>query len=145
MVQRHFLTLLSLILASSLLSGCSLLSREPEKEIVTVTEVIKPKIAVAERPKPLQMNDVQFYVVTEKNFEDFRERFLQENADFVFYAISVRDYENLSLNMAEIKRYILQQKEIIIYYEKSVTEEDINNSNDNVDNANDGTVSRTQN
>ena len=37
--------------------------------------------------------------------------------------MSVRSYENLALNMADIKRYIEQQKEIIIYYEKAVTEE----------------------
>tara|TARA_R110002012_G_scaffold271673_2_gene456872 strand:+ start:673 stop:801 length:129 start_codon:yes stop_codon:yes gene_type:complete len=34
--------------------------------------------------------------------------------------MSVRDYETLALNMADIKRYIEQQKEIIIYYEKAV-------------------------
>ena len=38
----------------------------------------------------------------------------------VGYVLSVRDYETLALNMAEIKRYIQQQKEIIIYYEKAV-------------------------
>ena len=34
--------------------------------------------------------------------------------------MSVRDYETLALNMAEIKRYIEQQKQIIIYYEQAV-------------------------
>ena len=66
------------------------------------------------------MNDIHFYVVTEDTFEDFKQRFLKENGDFLFYALSVRDYETLALNMAEIKRYIQQQKEIIIYYEKAV-------------------------
>tara|TARA_Y100000296_G_C5094002_1_gene216377 strand:+ start:409 stop:642 length:234 start_codon:yes stop_codon:yes gene_type:complete len=66
------------------------------------------------------MNDIYFYVVTEQNFEEFKERFVKENGDFLFYALSVRDYETLALNMAEIKRYIQQQKEIIIYYEKAV-------------------------
>ena len=69
----------------------------------------------------MSMNDIHFYVVTEQNFEEFKERFVKENGDFLFYALSVRDYETLALNMAEIKRYILQQKEIIIYYEKAVT------------------------
>ena len=68
----------------------------------------------------MSMNDIHFYVVTEDTFEDFKQRFLKENGDFLFYALSVRDYETLALNMAEIKRYILQQKEIIIYYEKAV-------------------------
>ena len=69
----------------------------------------------------MSMNDIHFYVVTEQNFEEFKERFVKENGDFLFYSLSVRDYETLALNMAEIKRYILQQKEIIIYYEKAVT------------------------
>tara|TARA_R100000808_G_C2149721_1_gene158222 strand:+ start:1167 stop:1304 length:138 start_codon:yes stop_codon:yes gene_type:complete len=34
--------------------------------------------------------------------------------------VSVRDYETLALNMAELKRYIQQQKELIIYYEKAI-------------------------
>ncbi|MDB4378465.1 hypothetical protein N9Z41_01710 [bacterium] len=36
----------------------------------------------------------------------------------------MKDYENLALNIAEIKRYLEQQTEIIVYYEKAVTEED---------------------
>ena len=35
----------------------------------------------------------------------------------------MRDYENLALNIGDLKRYIGQQKEIILYYEKAVTEE----------------------
>lgn len=66
------------------------------------------------------MNNIYFYVVTEQNFEEFKQRFIKENGDFLLYALSVRDYETLAINMAEIKRYILQQKQIIIYYEKAV-------------------------
>ncbi len=39
----------------------------------------------------------------------------------VYFALSVPDYENLSLNMGELKRYIEQQKTIIVYYEQSIT------------------------
>jgi len=35
----------------------------------------------------------------------------------------MQDYENLALNISELRRYINQQKNIIIYYEKAVTEE----------------------
>ena len=68
----------------------------------------------------MSMNDIYFYVVTEENFEEFKAKFVKENGDLVGYVLSVRDYETLALNMAEIKRYILQQKQIIIYYEKAV-------------------------
>ena len=67
------------------------------------------------------MNDIYFYVVTEENFEEFKKRFIKENGDLVGYVLSVRDYETLALNMSDIKRYLEQQKEIIIYYEKAVT------------------------
>ena len=68
------------------------------------------------------MTDVKFYVVTEDNYDEFKEKFMKRNNDFVFYVVSVHDYENLALNMSELYRYIKQQKEIVIYYEKAVTD-----------------------
>ena len=112
--------LLSLILPVLLLSsGCSYL-KNPIKEIEIKTVEVERVIPIQNRPKPMSMNNIHFYVVTEENFEDFKKRFMEENADFLFYSLSVRDYETLALNMADIKRYILQQKELIIYYEKAV-------------------------
>ncbi len=115
MAHKNYLTILSLLLLCPLLSNCALW-RKPEKEIVVQTVE-----AVSSRPKPIDMNSVKFYVVTEENFEQFKEEFTKANSDYVFYAVSVHDYENLALNMAEIYRYIKQQKEIVIYYEKAVT------------------------
>jgi len=37
--------------------------------------------------------------------------------------LSMKDYENLALNIAEIKRYLQQQGEIILYYEQAVTDD----------------------
>ena len=112
----------SLILSALLLSsGCSYFKfKNPLKTIEIKTVEVERVIPTQNRPRPMSMNDIHFYVVTEQNFEEFKERFVKENGDFLFYALSVRDYETLALNMAEIKRYILQQKEIIIYYEKAV-------------------------
>ena len=112
--------LLSLILPVLLLSsGCSYL-RNPLKTIEIKTVEVERTIPTQNRPKPMSMNNIYFYVVTEQNFEEFKAKFVKENGDLVGYVLSVRDYETLALNMAEIKRYLLQQKEIIIYYEKAV-------------------------
>jgi hypothetical protein len=35
--------------------------------------------------------------------------------------LSVKDYENLALNIGELRRYINQQTEIIVYYEEAVS------------------------
>lgn len=75
---------------------------------------------MAERPKGLSLADVDFFVVTAENYDEFKDRFTNENGQLVFVAMSVRGYEAMSLNMAELRRYILQQKEVIVYYEKSL-------------------------
>ena len=116
MLHRKFLIFWSLLLLVSL-SSCSW---TPEKQVVVQTKLVKPVIEIKQRPKGVKMLPVKFYVVTEKNYEQFKEKFKKENGDFVFYAMSVPSYENLALDMAELRRYIEQQKEIIIYYEKAV-------------------------
>jgi len=116
MLHRKFLIFWSLLLLVSL-SSCSW---KPEKEIVVQTKIVTPTIEIKQRPKGVKMLPVKFYVVTEKNYEEFKEKFKKDNGDFVFYAMSVPAYENLALDMAELRRYIEQQKEIIIYYEKAV-------------------------
>ena len=110
------LLLLPLLLLSS---GCS--TWNPLKRIEIKTVEVDRVIPTQNRPRPVKMNDIYFYVVTEQNFEEFKKRFIKENGDLVGYVLSVRDYETLALNMAELKRYLIQQKEIIVYYEKAVT------------------------
>ena len=83
----------------------------------------KVQIPTVARPKPLQLNDTRVFVVTKDNYDQFVEEFTETYGDLAFVALSMKDYENLALNIADIKRYLEQQKEIIIYYEKAVTEE----------------------
>ena len=111
---------LSLVLLPILLlsSGCSTWRDVLPIQVKTVE--VERKIPTQNRPRPVKMNDVHFYVVTEDTFDEFKERFTKENGDFLFYALSVRDYETIALNMSELKRFIDQQKQIIIYYEKAV-------------------------
>ena len=115
----NYLTVSSLLLLTLLLSSCGYI-RKPEKEIVVKTIEVQKIIPIQPQPKPVDMIDVKFYVVTEENYAEFKEKFMKTNNDYVFYAVSVHDYENLAFNMAELYRYIRQQKEIIIYYEEAV-------------------------
>jgi hypothetical protein len=101
--------------------SCSL-AKEPE--IVTVTKTEKIVVPLVGSPKAVQLNDVKIYVVTEDNYEEFKEEFYGKNGKTAWIAISVKDYENLSLNFAELRRYIEQQKEIIVYYEDAVKPEE---------------------
>ena len=68
----------------------------------------------------MKLNDVKIYVVSKENYEEFVKEFEEKNGADAYIAISVKDYENLSLNFAELRRYIEQQKQIIVYYEDAV-------------------------
>ena len=103
------------------LSGCSGLTQEPEVKVVT--QIQKTKIPTVARPKAVQLTDTRVFVVTKDNYEEFVKEFNEIYGELAFVALSMKDYENLALNIAEIKRYLEQQSEIIVYYEKAVTEE----------------------
>ena len=107
---------LFLLLLSSL-TACHLF--KPEKEIVTQVEYVDRTIPVQPRPKPVTLYDIEFYAVTSENLDEFLERFEKDNGDVVFFAISVPDYENISLNMGELRRFIQSQTAIIVYYEEN--------------------------
>ena len=118
MVLKNYWMLSSLLLLSLFLSSCS--SWPQLKQIEVKTVEVERNIPTQNRPRQLDLSSIKWYVVTEQNFEEFKKKYTDENGEFLFYVISVRDYETLALNMAEIKRYMEQQKEIIIYYEEAV-------------------------
>ena len=41
---------------------------------------------------------------------------------FVVYGLDPQSFKNLATSFEEIKRYIQQQNEVILYYEKAVSE-----------------------
>ena len=121
MVLKNYLKVSSLLLLSLIVSSCTSWPKFTQIEVQTVE--VERNIPIQNRPQQLNLSNITWYVVTEENFEEFKKRYEKENGMFLFYVISVRDYETLSLNMAEIKRYIEQQKQIIIYYEKAIVPE----------------------
>lgn len=101
-----------------LLTACS----KPEPQVVTVPEIIEKTVPLAQRPaKPELYDNFKLYIVTEDNLEEFKERFIKNNGELVFAAMSIRDYENISLNMAEIQSYIQKQDAVIVYYEDALS------------------------
>ena len=122
MQQRNYLKIskkVLLISSLTLLSACA-----SQEKVVVQTEIIKADIPTQSRPKPISLSNIKFYVVTKENLNDFLKIFEKENNDIVFYSMSVKDYEKMSLNIAELRRYIIQQDKIIVYYEKTVKKEE---------------------
>ena len=103
-----------------LLSSCSW---KPEKEIVTVETIVKPTIAIAQRPRPVEFDELKVKVITESNVQEVIQEMKESQGQFLVYALDPVTFKNLAIGIEEIKRYIEQQNDIIIYYEKAVTDE----------------------
>jgi hypothetical protein len=129
MQRINFGIISSLLLATLLLSSCSSFRADPEIKIVTKIE--KTVVPIVPMPKPVQMNDIKIYVVSpNENLEEFKKEFEAKNGADAYIAISIKDYENLSNNFAELRRYIEQQKAIIVYYEEAVKPLDTDTTTD---------------
>ena len=114
----YLMPLLILLLVSS----CS--NFRAEKEIVTVEKIIKSTIALATKPNPVIMKNADVIVITENNLDEVIQKVKAlQGGQFVVYGLDLKSFENLAINMEQIKRYIEQQNEVILYYEKAVREE----------------------
>jgi len=78
-------------------------------------------------PQPVDMLKVQAKVLTKENVDAFIKQAQKDlgTDNPVFVALSTRDYEALSLNIQELKRYIVQQQRIIAYYKKATASHDV--------------------
>jgi len=104
-----------------LLTGCGMFNQRPEPQPVEVVTIQVPmEIYQPPNINPLQMENVRWYVITEENLEskmaEIRDRL---GGEFVVFAMTPRSYENLSVNIQDIERYIAQQLKIIEYYQQA--------------------------
>lgn len=114
---KNFLVILPLTL---LVSGCGSLLKTPEPVVVTVPTIVRNEIPLVAHPKAVTLTDTKVYVVTAENYDKFVQDFKVKNGELVYVAMSVKDYENSSNNIAELRRYLNQQKEVITYYEDAI-------------------------
>jgi hypothetical protein len=92
--------------------------KEPKWYVVSDAKIIEPCLKNAETGKrdcKLGKEDLypEGYTYLDKFFDDIKKK---HGGDLVFVAMSVGDYELMSYNVQEIKRYIGQLGEVIVYY-----------------------------
>lgn len=68
---------------------------------------------------PLDLRDVEFIIVTKDNIDEVFEKL---KGDKVLFGLTPENYENIALNLSDLRAYIAQQKSIIILYENSYDE-----------------------
>ena len=115
---------ISILLMSLFLSGCAIFGKtEPVvPEVKVVTEQVPLRIYQPPLPAEIKLEDVNFVVITEENLEEQMQKIKKQHGDFVVFAFTPQAYENMAYNLQEIRRYIKQQKELIIYYRDATKE-----------------------
>lgn len=113
------------ILATSCLtillsSGCSVLPTvdfTPPPPVKVITEEVKFDIYQPPLPQEISMQDVTWFVINKENYEEQIEKVeTLLDGEFVVIALTPLGYESMAYNLQEIRRFIRQQKEIILYY-----------------------------
>ena len=119
-MKRSLMKIL-LLLALILVSGCSIFgsSRDiPEVKPVEVVTVVK-KAPTYHPPLPNQIDPVpvEWTVLNPELMQEYLDDLNEGNAPTnVWYGLTTKGYENLSTNMAEVKRYLRQVLSILKYY-----------------------------
>lgn len=101
------------------------------REIKIITKPVEIEIFQPELPDAIKLERPKWYVVTRKNLDEFLKELerIQGNSP-VFFAFTPQDYEKMAYNLQEIRRYILQQKEVIIYYQRVTQPQSWDEKND---------------
>ena len=99
--------------------SCSLIPSKQSVEIIA--KPIQRTIVQPILPREIDLKDPYWYVVSDKNIDEFLARVEKDQGQVVFLAMSVPDYELMAYNMQELKRYINELKEVVVYYKKVTT------------------------
>ena len=102
-----------------MVSSCSLVPSK--KEVSITTKAIERTIIQPVMPREIDLKEPYWYVVSDKNIDEFLSRVEKDQGQIVFFAMSVPDYEIMAYNMQELKRYIRELKEVVVYYRKVTT------------------------
>ena len=124
------LRMIALLSIVSISSGCSLLQTKPEPIPVEIKTVqVRIPITQPSLPRPIDMKEPYWYVVSSQNIDEFLANIEKESGNMVFFAMSPADYELMAYNLQEIKRYVKELKEVVIYYKRVTTYDDVDTTN----------------
>jgi len=103
------------IIAMFAVSGCSLIPTAKPIDVNTIA--LQAPMYHPPLPMEIQATEVTFEVLTPEIMEEYLQLVKDGKAPAVaYYALTTQQYENLSMNMAEITRYTKNILAIVEYY-----------------------------
>jgi len=117
--KNLILNALGFLSLTLLISGCS--SLQPRQIEVSTVPVQKPQLELPNTDE-IRLRDVEWTLITPDNVEEVLEEAEESGRPIVFFALTDKGYENLGLNISDIRALIQQQQTIITAYENYYTE-----------------------
>ena len=74
-------------------------------------------------PREIDLKEVMWLTITPENYEEQFAIIEKQEGELVFLAMTIPDYETMAYNMQELKRYITELKDVVVYYRKVTTED----------------------
>ena len=109
-----------MIVGVLMLGGCA--SKPTIKQIEVTTTAIEKLPLSLPNPAPLEMQEVEWMIVTEENIEEAWALLTSKNEGVALFALRHGDYERLALNIKEIRallgEYIVILSKYKEYYEE---------------------------
>lgn len=106
---------LSLIVGVSVLFLSSCGNNSQKMIEISASPVKKPELVVPEADQ-LALRDVRWIVITRENFQEKTQELFRNGEPVVFFALTERGYENLSMNINDLRTHIEQKNNIIMAY-----------------------------
>jgi len=115
---------LAVVSLAIFIASCSMLQPQIKPvQVKTIAE--RPPIYHPPMPYPMGLSSVDWEVLTPDTMQQYLDNLEAGNAPArAFYSLSSQEYENLSMDMAEITRYTKDILSIIKYYRSLDKEED---------------------
>ena len=107
--------IVSALVFGLLLNGCAGLA---VKELQTYSIEKKREPLNLPNPKPLELIDVEWIIVTKDNVDEVMEKVKVEGGDYALFAVTDEGYKKLSLNFADIRNKLYEQQQIILSYKE---------------------------
>lgn len=130
MEKNLIANVLGCLILLTLINGCS--SVKPIE--ISAKPIEKPELILPDSDN-LNLRPVSWHIINEQNFDEQIKKLQKEGKPLVMFAITGEGYQNLILNLSDIRAYIQQQQIIIYafnsYYLKS--QELIETANQNID------------
>ena len=124
LLQQQVVVLLLLALVL-FLTGCSMTPKV--KEIAITTTAVEKLPLSLPNPQPLELQEVEWIIVTEENIEEVWQLLRDKNEGVALFALRHGDYERLALNIKDIRatigEYVVVLKQYREYYEGDTPQE----------------------